>query len=349
MLAFVRGREQDRVPFVQYTGMVAPNQEVWDAIGRDSMGLLQWAGVHRFETPHCRFATEEIVLNGRRGFRRTLTTPEGALSEERLIEPALGSSAAATHFVKAPEDYRILMSYFHDIEVEVDLAPLRGALAALGNDGLPHVSVSRSPYQQLWVEWVDIQDLSLHLAEYPELMEEVIAGMRRVERRTFEAVCQAAREIEIPYVVVPDNITAPMIGIDAFRNYCMPAYNLLGAMLEETGQDIPVFVHMDGDLKPLWASIAETRVRGLDSMSPPPDNDTSVADALAQWPDMRLGINFPSSVHLLPPEEIHQRTLEILEQDGRSGRLQIQISENVPPGMWRKSFPQIVRAVHSYG
>jgi len=108
-------------------------------------------------------------------------------------------------------------------------------------------------------------------------------------------------------------------------------------------------VHMDGDLKPLWQAIGESGVRGLDSLSPPPDNDTSAAEAASMWPEMRLFVNFPSSVHLASPERIYDQAGEILEQAGHTGRLQIQISENVPPGVWRKSFPQIVQAIRDFG
>jgi hypothetical protein len=38
-----------------------------------------------------------------------------------------------------------------------------------------------------------------------------------------------------------------------------------------------------------------------------------------------------------------------LEEGGRSGRLQIQISENMPPDAWRKSCPAIVRAIGENG
>jgi EAL domain-containing protein (putative c-di-GMP-specific phosphodiesterase class I) len=90
-------------------------------------------------------------------------------------------------------------------------------------------------------------------------------------------------------------------------------------------------------------------VRGLDSFSPPPDNDTRVADAVRLWPEMRLWLNFPSSIHLASEERIYEVTREILEEGGHTGRLQIQISENVPPGVWRTSFPQIVRAIDDFG
>ena len=118
-------------------------------------------------------------------------------------------------------------------------------------------------------------------------------------------------------------------------------------MLVGTGK--PVYVHMDGDLKPLWSAIGESRVRGLDSLSPPPDNDTSAGEAAEHWPEMRLGINFPSSVHLRSEREVYERARIILDEAGQTGRLQIQISENVPPGAWRRSYPQIVRAIEDSG
>ena len=117
-------------------------------------------------------------------------------------------------------------------------------------------------------------------------------------------------------------------------------------MLEESGR--PVFVHMDGDLKALWGSISTSGVRGLDSFSPAPDNDTSVADAVRLWPEMRLFMNFPSSIHLKSREEIMTTTKEILEIAAGTGRLQIQLSENVPYGVWRNSLPAIADALNDY-
>ena len=105
MLALIQGREHDRVPFVQYRNLAAPDEEVWAVVGRENMGVVEWTTVHGVASPHCHFETEEIVRDGKKGFRRTLYTPEGHLFEERLYEPAFGTSAAAAHFVKEPSDY----------------------------------------------------------------------------------------------------------------------------------------------------------------------------------------------------------------------------------------------------
>ncbi|MGI6705867.1 MAG: hypothetical protein ACOX6S_06275 [Clostridia bacterium] len=67
------------------------------------------------------------------------------------------------------------------------------------------------------------------------------------------------------------------------------------------------------------------------------------------WPEKRLMLNFPSSVHLAEPDAIYSQARQILEEAGHTGRLWIQISENVPPGVWKRSFPQIVRAIQDFG
>lgn len=342
MLALVQGREMDRVPFVQYDGLV-PTDELWALVGRENVGLLRWTLAHRTEHPHCRFVTEEIAVNGTRSQRTTLHTPEGHLVQEKLIEPTYGTGSTKKHFVKDPEDYRILLSFLRDITIHEDFNSLLTNIKELGEDGLPHTYVLRTPFQQLWIEWVCLEDLCLHMVQIPEIMEEVTDLLGEILRRIFHVIQNAP----MPYVVFGDNITAPVIGEHYFRRYCLPYYNELADLLAE--RNIPVAVHMDGDLKPLWPAIGESKVSLLDSFSPPPDNDTRPADAIAMWPEKKLMINFPSSVHLAAPEVIHRRTQGILEEAGHSGRLQIQLSENVPPFAWRTSCPEIVRAIREFG
>jgi hypothetical protein len=107
-------------------------------------------------------------------------------------------------------------------------------------------------------------------------------------------------------------------------------------------------VHMDGDLKALWDQIGTCGINCIDSFSPAPENDTTVAEGLAMWPGMHLLLNFPSSVHLADPAEIYRTAREILAQGGKPGRIWIQISENVPPGRWKVSYSEIFRAIQDH-
>lgn len=341
MLAVIRGEEHDRVPFVQYSGLAGPNEDIWKEIGRENMGLLKWVSPFRIEHPNCRIEWEEFESDGRAGRRTTIRTPSGRIIEERLVEPAYGSSHITSHFIQKPEDYRILIELLRDAVVIEDMEPLEQVIRDMGEDGLPHTSIGRTPFQQLWIQWVSIENLCLHMVDIPDVMHEVISLLADVQRKTFPIVARSPA----PYVVFGDNITAPIIGEKYFREFCLPFYGELADILG----DRPVFVHMDGDLKPIAKAISESKVRGLDSFSPPPDNDTSVAEAVAMWPQMRLWINFPSSIHLASPEKVYEAAMQLLDEGGHTGRLQIQISENVPKDVWRKSFPSIIRAINDFG
>ncbi|MFH1570718.1 MAG: uroporphyrinogen decarboxylase family protein [Gemmatimonadota bacterium] len=341
MLALVRGEEVDRVPFVTYCGVAAPDEEVWSLIGREQMGLLRWTMPYRLEHPSCRTCEEPISRQGLEGLRTTLQTPRGALVSERFFEPTYHTASISRHFVTAPEHYEALLAWLEDSVVVPDLEIVPRVRAELGDDGLPLVRVERTPYQQLWVQWVGIDDLALHLVDCPDRVEACVQAMGDIQRRIFEVV----EGVGADFVDFPDNITAPVIGERYFRQYCVPWYDELADRL---GGAVPVYVHMDGDLRPLWPAIGASQVRGLDSLSPPPDNDTSPGDAVSLWPEMRVCINFPSSVHLAPPEQVYATAMGFLEQAGRTGRFQIQISENVPPFAWRQSYPAIVRAIRDF-
>lgn len=342
MLAFIKGEPLDRVPFVQYD-TIAPPAEVWPVVGRENIGLLTWTTAHRFEHPHCRFETTEIMVGRNQGLQTVLHTPAGTLTEIKHFEPTYHSPAIKEHFIKDLKDYQVFLSYLRDITVVPDFDPLYKSLQDLGVDGLPHCWIGRTPFQQMWAQWVSLEDLALHMIDEPDLLGECFDLLGRILVDSTKAIHDAP----IPYFVIGDNITAPMIGERYFRKYCLPYYKQTAEIMAD--RNIPLVVHMDGDLKPLWQAIGESRVVGLDSFSPPPDNDTSAAEAVAMWPEKKLMLNFPSSVHLKPPTEIYRMARDILEQAGHTGRLQIQISENVPPGVWRTSYPEIIRAIEDFG
>ena len=347
ILAVIRREEHDRVPFVQYDNLAAPNEEIWRQIGRDNLGIIRWSKVYRFEHPNCRFESESFQRNGGTGVRTTLFTPVGSLEEEKLIEPTYGTGSIREHFVREPDDYPVLMAYLRDVKVVKDTEQYLRNEKELGDDGIPMASVERTPYQQLWIQWVSLMDLSLHFVDFPERVGECMDLLADIERRIFAVVREVSFETELPFVNFPDNITAPTIGEPNFRRYCLPLYDELTDMLADW--NVPTVVHADGDLKPLWQALAESRICGLDSFSPSPDNDTSVAQAASLWPDKHLAVNFPSSVHIAGPDAVYETACRILEEAGHTGRIWFQISENVPIGVWRTSYPQIARAIADFG
>jgi hypothetical protein len=347
MLAVLQGGELDRVPFVAYDGVTATNEEVWRALGDDEMGIIRWSKVHQIVHPDVRFESRPISKDGLRGIATAMFTASGHLTQERFFDPIFNSASISKHYVESPDDYLVFREYLRAVRVVPNDEGFLADLHDVGDRGFPMVEVTRTAYQQLWIVWASLFDLSMHFSDIPEIMEETVDLMNGIQRRICDTLVNALDRLPIVYMNFPDNITAPMIGPDNFRKYCVPMYREMAEKLR--GTKVAIGAHMDGDLKPLWDQIGTSGIQCIDSFSPPPDNDTSVAQALSMWPGMRLMLNFPSSVHLAEPAEIYRTAREILAQGGKPGRIWIQISENIPPGRWKVSYPEIVRAIHDHG
>jgi len=350
MLAVVQGRPHDRVPFAQYKNVCrCPVEDIYALVGRENIGILRHTHFHRWEHPNCRFERTDIARDDMTGQRDTLHTPAGSLYQEHLRQRELGVSMITSHYVKDPEDWQIVLAYLRDRTPVRDFSQFKLNWEELGEDGLPHCRVAKTPFQDLWTHWARLEDVCLHMVDYPDLMGEVIALLSRDVSKIIDICVEAASQLPVPYLNFSENIAGAIIGRPYFEKYCMPFYDELARKLGERGIDIPICIHADGDLKPLWEAIDASAVTMLDSYTPPPDNDTPVAKAVEMWPYMILWLNFPSSVHLGDENAIYQRATEILHDAGHTGRLQMQISENPPPNRWRVSYPPILRAIEDFG
>jgi len=347
MLAILNGDKPDKIPFVMYDDGPhgEPVQAAYDLVGRENVGLLTFSDITRYHYKECKLSSEKFVKKGIEGIRNFIHTPKGTLSEDVLIEPVYRSQHRDKNFVVTRADLDILLWLLRNTEVHENYDRYNEDLQRLGDDGIPMATVSRTAFQRLWIKFISIVDLSYHMADYPDIMEECIDQLNKNHIKQFEIIGKAIGELPIHYVNIPDNITAPMIGEERYRKYCMPMYEKLHDIIAGRAK---LLVHMDGDLKPLWKAIGESRIDGIDSFSPPPANDTSVAQAISMWPDKLIFLNFPSSVHLAAPSVIYDKTIQLLNEGADSGRMWIQISENVPPDMWKKSYVQIVNAINDW-
>ena len=347
MLAVCKGQPHDRVPFAQYENLAGPNEEIWDLVGRENMGILHRVHLAHIHTPNCSYETEDFQRGEHRALRTTLHTPKGDLVEEKVFEEAYNSAAKTKHFIMDRDDYEPFLAYLRDMTMVEDAQPYIDYAKRLGDQGLVLVRIYATPYQRLWRDWVSLENLAYHMLDYPDLLDEVLGLLGKLLRDEIAIVGKVAGEIDLPLARFADNLTAPAIGEANFRKYCMPYYQDLANLLE--GRNVPIFSHMDGDLKPLWGPITECALNGIESYTPTPTGDTSVQDVARLWPDRIMLLNFPSSVHIEDPGVVRQCTDEILDVLGHSGKLQIQISENVPSWAWPKSFPQIVAAIEDFG
>ena len=126
-----------------------------------------------------------------------------------------------------------------------------------------------------------------------------------------------------------------LVGPKRFEEYILPHLNELGEMLHERGKLLSV--HFDANTRLLAPAIADSQIDIIESFTPLPDGDMSVAEARAMWRDKVLWINFPSSLHHLGVADVKEATRQILREAECGDRFLIGIKELIPKQLWQTS------------
>jgi EAL domain-containing protein (putative c-di-GMP-specific phosphodiesterase class I) len=83
----------------------------------------------------------------------------------------------------------------------------------------------------------------------------------------------------------------------------------------------------------------------IESLTPPPEGDLTLAEARAVWPDKLFWSNINVACYELPPRELREEVLRRVEQAAVDGRmLAFEVSEQYPDN-WKESLPAVLEAL----
>jgi hypothetical protein len=339
ILAAMRWQEPDRVPLTVYDWML-PRGQTERALREAGVGLIVRLPPHRVEHRQVEIVSREYWERGRKFIRRTIRTPVGELSQLLEPDPAYETSNwIHEHFIKTPEDYRVMEYYVQDPVYRDNLDAIREAVRRVGEDGIVFVRVAKSPIQEILYQMTGIEQFAVDFHEHRDRIDALHACMAK----RYEDLYAFAAESSADILQLGDNISADVVGVERFRRYLMPEYVKLSQALAGTGKLLAV--HMDGRLKGLVPEIGAARFDIMEAMTPPPMGDVSVREARAAWPDKALWINFTSSVHLQPPAAIEAHTRQLLaEACGRKG-FAVSVTEDAPVAALEQSLAVIARVL----
>lgn len=331
ILTVARGGVTDRVPFTCYKGL-APEA----ALEIENLALVASAPAFRAELPDITQTATELSP----GVRETrMETPWGILTQVAHVETGYGSAWTREHWVKTPDDYLVLEQVLRHTRIVPDPAPLRAALHDMGDRGVVLAWMHRAPFQRLWIEYTGMERLAFDMADHPEAVEGVLDALLEQSREIMRITAQCEAQL----AWVPDNITGEMTGPRLFERYMAPYYREVCDTLLPAGK-LPC-THMDGMLRQIAESIAATPLPLMEAFTPPPDGNLSVREARARWPEKALWLNFPSSVHLSPPEEIMRVTEGLVEEAADRRGFLVGVTENIPASVGARSLEAIGRAL----
>lgn len=329
--------EPDRIPLTIYDWML-PRGLTERRLRDLGVGLIVRLPAHQVQYREVEFITREYQDGGRKLIRRTIHTPVGDVWQTLEPDPAYGTSNwIQEHFIKGPDDYRVMEFYVRDGIYRDNFDVIREAQRRLGSDGLVFVRVAKAPLQEMLYQMMGLERFAVDYHGQRDLFDSLHAAMVKRYGELYDLAARSPVEI----LQLGDNISSDVVGVERFRTYLMPEYTRLMARLGGTGKKLAV--HMDGRLRSLRKEIGEADFDIVEAMTPPPMGDVSVKEARESWPGKALWINFTSSMHIEPPEVIEAHTRALVEEAGSKRGFGISVTEDAPVEALERSLAVIAR------
>jgi hypothetical protein len=210
-----------------------------------------------------------------------LRTARGKLTlQHALLEENVQSGTEPylkRHLIQDERDYPVVEYILERAEFTPLFSKMTAEEAQLGNHGLLVPLLQRIPFQQVLLEYLGEAPLFYALHDQPQRVRRLL-DLLDAQMLDF---LPRLRELNVPYIEFPDNLHGLMTNPRLFREFCLPAYQRYTEILH--GQGKKVGSHMDGDVRPLLALVAQSGLDVCESFSPSPLTACTFTEAWQAW------------------------------------------------------------------
>ncbi len=337
----LRGGRGDRVPFTMYEHMIP--QCVAEREMRNRGMCIVKRDVPAFKThqPNVKITQQVHWEEGRKMVRTWYETPVGKVST--LAEEVGFTSWIHEKMFKSPDDYRTLLFLIQDEQYEPNYEAFAKAGLEFGEDAIFRAQIGLEPLQSLVSgQSMDMQDFCVEWMDHRDELLKLYHALVENHRKIYPLVAQSPA-LHANY---GGNVTPEIIGLETFEKYYVPHYNEAAEVFHQHSKLIGC--HFDANCRLLSKAIAGTKLDYIEAFTPAPDTDMTLAGARAAWPDKVLWLNFPSSLHLRPDDEVEATTMDLLNQAGVMDGLIMGVTENMPPHRWQDSCRAIMNGLDQH-
>ncbi len=307
----------------------------WPLLFGKGLGQIAHVDLVSVERPHLQIdERREKATGGTRRLTRWVTD-RGELQESFVGE------WQQEYLVKTPADYRLLQRAFEDTRYTAAPGFFNQSEAELGEGGitlgaLGWTPLRRSPLLQVQVDFAGPERFAFDLAdEAPELMDllELLTDLTLSKLR--EAVRTPAR-----FIKLWENLAIETLGPLNFRRWVVPLYRKILDILRASGKRL--LVHYDGKLRVIAPDLAALEL-DIDSLTPPPEGDLTVAEARAAWPEKFLWLHPPLGWFREPRATLQERIRQLV-RDAGPRHFCLMISEDAPTNC-EEQVPAVLEAL----
>jgi hypothetical protein len=333
--AFWAGDRPDEIPFTIYhtKWQDAKNDPAWGPLFEAGLGLTFKEYPFRLERHDLQIVSAESTENGARVRRIVWRTSEGEISARWKDD------WQQEYWLKTPEDYRVMTRIVRDTRVVADYESFGAAERTMEPYAVTWSMIGRTPLQEILVDYAGLEDFSIHLFDYEEEVRNLYDALLDAFRHKAEIVAAGPGR----FVSNLENFTAETLGPKRYEEFLLPVYEECFAPLHEAGKIVGS--HYDGKTASVTEQIARAPIDLIESLTPPPEGDQTLAQCRAAWPEKLFWSNINASAYELPPAELRRLVLDRVQEAAPDGRrLAFEISE-ARQANWRDSIPVVLEAL----
>lgn len=259
---------------------------------------------------------------------RTITSASTPFGELRrvLAYDQYGLSAQTLEFpVKGVNDFRALEHLLESVNVRFDHAAYEKLKLRAGSQGFVTYFFPHSPLQALFLDWAGIPATVRLLRLERKRVEELMEAINEHNWVFYRELARSPMKI----LNLGENIDVRITSPELFRRYCLPVYAEVADYLHSYNKY--VHIHVDGYARQLLALLRESRLDGVEALTPKPIGDFTLEEAKEGIGDMVVLDGIPYLLFLphLDLELLKKFVYRIVELF--RSQLILGISDELPP------------------
>jgi hypothetical protein len=273
-------------------------------------------------------------------------TPVGKLKFVYSYSLAGNTWFLEKHGVQTEEDFKTLACLMDDIKVDADYKRFNEKYAEYGENSLFIALLcpfAKSGFQSMVEYWVGTEEIAYALVDYPEVVEEALEAMKRVNLETVRISAGSKAEAFLTF----EDTSTTNISPQYYSKYILPEIESWCDLLHDAGK---LYIqHACGHVSALLPHMARAGIDCIESISPPPTGNIELWDARKKLPEnvALIGGIEPTVFKEYELKELEDYVLHLLDQM-KGSRFILGNSDSCPPGVSLEKFRRITELVRAY-
>lgn len=236
---------------------------------------------HRDTADHLPHVRVERRTEGDHVIRRYILR-RGELSTVERTIPEAHTTYRIEHAIKSPDDFPVYRELIEGFQFQLRPDILDRHERTLGDGGMATLTGPETPLMGFIMYHCGIERTLYLLMDHEAEMAALMQVVHERNCEVYRLLCQLPGRVVRPFEDTSSSLTSPWM----FEKYCGPHLNDYADICHAAGKLL--IVHMCGLVREMLPLIAQTRIDGIEALTPPPTGNCPPEVARAALPEAVL-------------------------------------------------------------